>query len=48
MKSEIGSKTEKSDLLRDDERSRITIEEVNKFNHLVKDHLKLLSAIGKL
>ncbi|ODS34883.1 hypothetical protein BEH94_10065 [Candidatus Altiarchaeales archaeon WOR_SM1_SCG] len=48
MKSETGSKTEKSDHLRDGEKSRIVIDEINKFNHLVKGHLKLLSAIGKL
>ena len=48
MKSKTGSKKEKSDRSRDSEKSRIVIDEINKFNHLVKGHLKLLSAIGRL
>ena len=48
MKSKTGLKTEESDHLSDGEKSRIVIDEINKFNHLVKGHLKLLSAIGRL
>lgn len=48
MKSKTGSKTEESDHLKDDEKSKIVIDEINKFNYLVKGHLKLLSAIGRL
>ena len=48
MKSKTGSKTERSDHLRDGEKSKIVIDEINKFNNLVKGHLKLLSSIGRL
>jgi hypothetical protein len=34
--------------LSEDEKSRIVIEELNKFNKLIKGHEKLLIEIGKL
>jgi hypothetical protein len=39
---------EKSDHLSEDERQQILIEELKKFEKLVKGHEKLLEAIGKL
>ena len=39
---------EKSEHLSDELRHKIILEEVEKFNKLVKGHRKLLEAIGKL
>ncbi len=39
---------EKSETLSDKERAKIVIEEIEKFNKLVKGHKKLLKSIGEL
>ncbi len=38
----------KSKNLADDQKSKIVVEEIEKFNKLVSGHKKLLEAIGKL
>ena len=47
-KSESGSNQELLKSLPDEVRAKIVIEELEKFNKLVKGHEKLLEAIGKL
>lgn len=39
---------DKSENLSDNEKAKIVIEEIEKFNNLVKGHKKLLKAIGEL
>jgi len=41
-------KSRRSKDLKDRQRYKIVVEEINKFNELVKGHRKLLEAIGSL
>ena len=48
MKSKNGLKMVKSDNLNDKMIGKIVIEELSRFNNLIKGHKKILNAIGKL
>ena len=51
MKSKSGLNMEKSKRSRDlneKQRQQIVVEEINRFNSLVKGHRKILEAIGRL
>ena len=48
MRLRNGLKMVKSENSEDEERSRIVVEELNKFNDLINGHKRLLEAIGSL